>query len=141
MRAPAPCGEGLGEGEGLGDAVGLGEGLAVGLGLGVAVGLGEGVGVGVCQALTVEELKTNRVRRSMIPAAPLCKFIDCILLFRKLMCSILSTQKKSHPRCDCRDKLCEPHPQRRTTFALPRRCSLQPLCQIAKRRINRAFSR
>src|SRR4028119_826306 len=78
-------GDGLGEGlgEGLGVAVGLGDGLAVGLGLGVAVGLGLGVGVGVCQALTCEELKTNRVRRSMTPAAPARNSTDYILLFRK----------------------------------------------------------
>jgi hypothetical protein len=87
IRASTPCGEGLGEG--LGDAVGLGEGL--GDGLAVGLGLGDGVGVGVCHALTGEELKTNRVRRSMIPAAPPRKFIACILLFRKLISLIPST--------------------------------------------------
>jgi hypothetical protein len=70
-----------GDGDGLGE--GLGDGLAVGLGLGVAVGLDS---VGVCHALTGEIFKTNSVRRSMsTAAAPLSKFIVCILLFRKLI--------------------------------------------------------
>jgi hypothetical protein len=34
----------------------------------------------------------------MIPAAPLLKFIDCMLFFRRLICSTPSTRKISYPR-------------------------------------------
>lgn len=76
-------------GEGLGDAVGLGEGLGDGLAVGLGVACGLAGSVGVCHALTGEIFKTNRVRRSKITAAaPLSKFIGCILLFRKLILTV-----------------------------------------------------
>jgi hypothetical protein len=124
MLASCP-GEGLGDAVGLGE--GLGDGLAVGLGLGVACGLGS---VGVCHALTVEVFKTNRVRRSMITAAPPRKFIGCKLLFRKLIDLIPSTREIRTLSAPVVTKPFAPLPLRRTTHALPCRRSLQPSCQI-----------
>jgi hypothetical protein len=88
--------DGLGEGlaDGLGD--GLGFGVADGPGEGVAVADGDGLGVavGLCvgfaplsslPAWAVEPFRTNRVRRSMIPAAPIRKLNNRILPFIKLI--------------------------------------------------------